>query len=111
MAKKKVKTYDPIPDDLLEIQDEYIQLSGEIEKMEERKNLLQNRMLELMQSHDLKKAENAKIRISYIAPSVRKSFDKVKFQEENEDLYNRYIVNTETKASIRVTIKKLDDEE
>lgn len=61
-----------MPDDLLALQDEYISVDAEITRLEERKKQLQDRMLELMQTHDLKKAENERIRISYIAPpSVR----------------------------------------
>lgn len=76
MAKKKEKQFDPMPDDLLALQDEYISVDAEITRLEERKKQLQDRMLELMQTHDLKKAENERIRISYIAPSKRKNFDK-----------------------------------
>lgn len=105
MAKKKEKTFEPIPEDLLELQDEYISLDSEISRLEERKKQLQDRMLELMQTHDLKKAENNRMRISYIAPSMRKNFDKARFQEEHGDMYAQYLVNVETKASIRVSIK------
>lgn len=53
-----------MPDDLLALQDEYISVDAEITRLEERKKQLQDRMLELMQTHDLKKAENERIRIS-----------------------------------------------
>lgn len=109
MAKKKEKVYEPMPDDILALQDEYISLEEQIAQMEFRKKQLQEKMLEVMQTHDLKKAENARIRIAYIAPSIRKIFDKEKFQEEHgEDMYNKYLVNVETKASIRVSIKNQD---
>ena len=105
MAKKKEKSFEPMPDDLLALQDEYISLDGEISRMEERKKQIQDRMLELMQSHELKKAENKRIRISYIAPSKRKNFDKARFQEEHGDMYAQYLVDVETKASVRISIK------
>lgn len=66
---------------------------------------LQNAILLSMQSNNLKKAENDYIRVSYIAPSVRKVFDNAKFQEEHADLYEKYVVNSETKPSIRISIK------
>ena len=91
-----------MPDDLLALQDEYISVDAEITRLEERKKQLQDRMLE---THDLKKAENERIRISYIAPSKRKNFDKTRFQEEHKDMYAQYLVDVETKASIRVSIK------
>lgn len=105
MAKKKEKTFEPMPDDLLALQDEYISLDADIARLEDRKRQIQDKMLELMQTHDLKKAENERIRISYIAPSKRKNFDKVRFQEEHGDMYAQYLVDVETKASIRVSIK------
>lgn len=106
MAKKKEKTFEPMPDDLLALQDEYISLDADIARLEDRKRQIQDKMLELMQTHDLKKAENERIRISYIAPSKRKNFDKSRFQEEHGDMYAQYLVDVETKASIRVSIKK-----
>lgn len=105
MAKKKEKTFEPMPDDLLALQDEYISLDADIARLEDRKRQIQDKMLELMQTHDLKKAENERIRISYIAPSKRKNFDKARFQEEHRDMYAQYLVDVETKASIRVSIK------
>ena len=105
MAKKKEKKFEPIPDDLLALQDEYIYIDTEIAKLDERKKIIQDRMLELMQTHDLKKAENERIRISYIAPSKRKNFDKARFQEEHGDMYSQHLIDVETKASIRVSIK------
>ncbi len=105
MAKKKTKEYIPIPDDILTLQDEYIKLVGDIKKLEDRKAELQNAILLSMQSNNLKKAENDYIRVSYIAPSVRKVFDNAKFQEEHADLYEKYVVNSETKPSIRISIK------
>lgn len=44
MAKKKEKTFDPMPDDLLALQDEYISVDAEITRLEERKKQLQDRM-------------------------------------------------------------------
>lgn len=109
MAKKKEKAYEPMPDDILALQDEYISIDEQMARLEVRKKQLQEKMLEVMQANDLKKAENERIRIAYIAPSIRKVFDKEKFQEEHgADAYNSYLVNVETKASIRVSIKNQD---
>lgn len=94
-----------MPDEILALQDDYIILDAEIKRMEERKAFIQSEMLALMQSKELRKAENDRIRVTYIAPSFRSTFDKDKFQQEHEDLYAKYIVKTETKASIRVSIK------
>lgn len=103
--EKDKRVYIPIPDDILTLQDEYIKLVGDIKKLEDRKAELQNAILLSMQSNNLKKAENDYIRVSYIAPSVRKVFDNAKFQEEHADLYEKYVVNSETKPSIRISIK------
>jgi len=105
MAKKKEKTFEPMPDDLLALQDEYIFVDAEIARLDERKKQLQDKILELMRTHDLKKAENERIRISYIAPSVRKTFDRARFQEEHGDMYEKYLINSETQPSVRISIK------
>lgn len=48
MAKKKEKTFEPMPDDLLALQDEYISLDADIARLEDRKRQIQDKMLELM---------------------------------------------------------------
>lgn len=106
MAKKKTKEYIPIPDDILTLQDEYIKLVGDIKKLEDRKAELQNAILLSMQSNNLKKAENDYIRVSYIAPSVRKVFDNAKFQEEHADLYEKYVVNRRLNHLLEYQLKQ-----
>lgn len=106
MAKKLEKKYDPIPKDLEDLQNDLIEIDKNMKALEARKSEVQSKVLSLMQSFDLKKAENKFIRISYVAASTRKTFNGAKFQEDYADLYGKYLVSTETKPSVRITIKE-----
>lgn len=45
------------------------------------------------------------IKFTYIGPSKRKSFDSKKFQEDNPELYKKYIKESNVKSSIRTSIE------
>ena len=103
MAKQK--EYEPIPEAIQSLEAELIDVESQIKQMTERKQSLQLQLIDQMQTLDIKKAENDRIRILYIAPSTRKTFDSKRFQEENAPLYEQYQTTVETKPSVRVTIK------
>ena len=68
--------------------EDLIGLAGQIKKMQTTlaEILIEQRRITRLtvEGLDLKKAENERIRISYIAPSKRKNFDKTRFQEEHK---------------------------
>nr|DAF67718.1 MAG TPA: protein of unknown function (DUF5320) [Caudoviricetes sp.] len=104
MAKKE-KVFDPMPTELEALQDEYINLDAQLKSLEDRKKEIQAKIIEVLEANGVKKAENERIRYTYIAAGYRTSFDKEKFQEEHSDLYTKYVTKTETKPSVRVQIK------
>lgn len=43
------------------------------------------------------------MRLTYIEPSTKETFDSKKFKEENPESYKNYIKTTKVKSSIRIT--------
>jgi hypothetical protein len=72
-------------------------------KIEEFKGLI----IEEMRERKLKNFESNGVRVSYTAPTQFEDFDKKKFKEEHEDLYNDYVSFKERKDSIKITIKEV----
>ena len=44
--------------------------------------------------------------ISYIAPTMRETFDAKKFKADKPDLYDEYVKFTNVKSSIRIKLKE-----
>lgn len=59
-----------------------------------------------MERYDVKKWENDDFSVTRILPSTRKSFDSAKFKEEHPDMYESYTKTSETKGSVKITLKK-----
>lgn len=45
------------------------------------------------------------IKFTYIRPSIRKTFDSKKFQEDHPEMYGKYIKESNVKASIRTSVE------
>ena len=56
-----------------------------------------------MKESDLDVISNKAFKVKYVAETVRHDFDKAKFKDENEELYNRYIKETKVKAFVKIT--------
>ena len=46
---------------------------------------------------------NKMFKVKYVAETIRHDFDKTKFKDENEELYNKYIKDTKVKAYVKIT--------
>lgn len=74
-----------------ELTDEYERIKSEIlQKMVENKD---------------KSFDTGNVLITAIAPSVRTSFDSKRFTEEHEELSKKYIKTTQTKESLKLTLR------
>lgn len=45
------------------------------------------------------------LKFTYVRPSKRKSFDSKKFQEDHPEIYDKYVKESEVKASIRTSVE------
>lgn len=45
------------------------------------------------------------LRFTYIRPNTKKTFDSKKFQEDHPEMYDKYVKESNVKASIRTTVE------
>lgn len=64
---------------------------------------LKNQMLEAMEANGIKSFENDFLKITYKAPTIRKSVDTKALKDEG--LYDLYLKETPVKSSVTVTFK------
>lgn len=63
-------------------------------------------LLNEMEKNGVKTFENDNIKITYVAPSVRKNIDSQRLKKEEPSIYEKYLKDTNVKASLKITLKE-----
>lgn len=80
-------------------------LDEEKKEIQAKQDELKAALLEELESRGIKSFENDKIKITYVAPSKRVTLDSKGVREKYPDIYEEFSKETETKASVRITLK------
>lgn len=75
-----------------------------MKELKEQEEIIKEAILKEMEAKGVIKLESEEIKISYIAPTDRETFDSKKFRSDNPDLYDEYVKITPVKASLRVKV-------
>ena len=71
------------------------------------RDILKEKILNLMKANQCEKVEiDGKVLITYVAPTTKESLDTKKLKDENPELYQKYVRQSNIKESLRITIKK-----
>lgn len=62
-------------------------------------------LLEQMGENGDKSFDTGRMLVTYVAPSKSSRFDSSRFKKEHADLYGEYMKESETKASLKITIR------
>lgn len=93
---------DLIPEKITEVTDLMIM----VKKAEDRIAEIKESLLKAMEEHGVKKFENEYISFTYVAPSVRKTFDKKKLEKDHPEIdLDQYQKESKVKASVRIQVK------
>ena len=63
-------------------------------------------LMEQMEKQGVKTFETDKIRLTYVAPSTRTTIDTARLKNEMPEIVEQYSKTSETKASLRITVKE-----
>ena len=66
------------------------------------KDTLKRAMIE----HNVKVWDTGELKATITPAGIKKTFDSKRFQSDHPELYKQYIKETETAASIRITLRK-----
>lgn len=80
-------------------------LAKRIKALTEEYDSVKAQVLEQMLKHKDKSFDTGNLLITVMKPSTRESFDSKKFKEEHSDLYNQYIKTSQTKESLKLTLR------
>ena len=77
----------------------------EKKEAEARVQEIREAVINAMQNNGVKKYEDERLAITLIDPSTRTTLDTAKIKKELPDVAAKYSKTTETKASLRITLK------
>lgn len=96
---------DNVPAEVRDAEGALIQIITKQKQMEAQRKEIEDRLLELMQAHDVKKYESDRIAITRVLSSTRTSIDSKKLKAEYPEIAAACEKTTTTKESIKITIK------
>lgn len=67
-------------------------------------------LADIFTKYGVKSFENEDVKITLLPASTAERFDAQRFKEEHPDLYIQYLKEVETKQSVRITLKKKNNE-
>lgn len=87
-----------------EFKENYKKFMNLKEQIEDAQKIIKSQMIEYFESlpEDERKTLNFEtFKISYVRPSIRRTFDSKRFQDEHPEEYNKYLNETEVSATIK----------
>lgn len=80
-------------------------LKQQLQELEKQENEFKNIFIEKMKENNIKSFDLGNIKITYVAPTTRKSFDSKRFEMENKEVYEQYLKESNVKESLRITVR------
>lgn len=93
------------PDYIVQNETTLYVLGKKIKELTEQYEACKAEVLAQMAENGEKSFDTGAVLITYVAPSKRESFDSKAFKADNADLYGKYIKTSETKESLKITLR------
>ena len=92
-----------LPDRYKAMEMQILDLLAKKKEIEEQVKTFSERMKTEMEKAGVKKWETDNMRLTYIDPTTKETFDSKRFKEEHPESYKEYTKTTKVKPSIRIT--------
>lgn len=92
-----------LPDRYKAMEMQILDLLAKKKEIEEQVKTFSERMKTEMEKAGVKKWETENMRLTYIDPTTKETFDSKRFKEEHPESYKKYTKTTKVKSSIRIT--------
>ena len=80
-----------------------IDIDSQLKALQKQRDTLLQGLKAEMEKAGVKKWETDSIRLTYVAPSKKETFDTKRFKADHPEIYSEYLRTTTTKSSIRFT--------
>lgn len=91
-------------EDLEELMEDIKSKEEELNLLKEKVDKVKGILYDTMGKEGVKTVDRGKLKITYVAPSVRTSVDSKKLQKEEPEIYNKYVKTTTVAGSIKITL-------
>ena len=78
-------------------------MEDKISELREQQSNLKPQLTESMKNSGLKKLENAKFKVVYVAATIRETFDKDKFKKKYPVLYSQFVKTSDVSEYIKIS--------
>lgn len=92
-----------VPKDVI---NKYLEAVSEIERIQPFVDGFKDTLKRAMIEHNVKAWDTGELKATITPSGIKKTFDSKRFQSDHPELYKQYIKETETAASIRITLRK-----
>lgn len=92
-----------VPKDVI---NKYLEAVSEIERIQPFVDGFKDTLKRAMIEHNVKAWDTGELKATITPAGIKKTFDSKRFQSDYPELYKQYIKETETAASIRITLRK-----
>lgn len=99
-----LQSYGEFPVRFAEVEAEVARLEIVVKTLTERQKELRNGLYDLMKKNNIKTFTGSRIKLTRVLPVKSKTFDSKTFKEENPDLYEKYMKESEKAGTLRVTV-------
>lgn len=106
LIPEQTETISDVPAEILSAREQLISLLQQQKEIESQVSDFKSRMLTLMEEQGVLKWEMEGLKVAYVAPTTKETFDSKSFRADNEELYNQYVKTSQVKSSIRITLAK-----
>ena len=95
-----------VPEEFSALEQEYRLVTVRLEAMKMQQDTIKEKLLKLMEENKQKQIKTSFGSYAYVAASTTKRFDSKLFKEQEPEEYEKYMKESETKPSIRITLNK-----
>ena len=95
-----------VPEAFSSTEQQYRLVTARIDALKIEQDALKEKLMKMMEANKQKSIKTSYGSYAYVAASTTKRFDSKLFKEENPDEYEKYLKESDSKASIRITLKK-----
>ena len=81
-------------------------LTAAIDKMKAEQEEIKQKVMEGMKEQQLNKIDTANITVTYVASTIRESFDSTRFKKECPDTYKDFIKTSPVSESLKLKVKE-----
>lgn len=99
-------TLPSMPDQYKAVENEIVEFINTIKELKAKEDELKSRLLAEMDEAEVTKWQGDMLTFTRKADSSRETFDTKRFKAEHPDLYRQYLVISNTRGSVQITINK-----